>query len=142
MDYMRAAQNFGGGGGRQLPESPRQAMEFLSRSWRISAMERKALAAALATSLLPKGAASFAANSSTTSTCSTTATACSNAVLAAHENMKPIREEEVKVEDSAKLISGNTFFFASSATSQLLLECIIAQTAWQEVSPLTGKVIS
>ena len=73
----------------------------------------KAVAARQTPSLLPKGAGFAAANS----------TAC-NAAPAAAENMNPIQEE---AEDSAKL-SGNTFSFASSATSQLVLERIMAQT--------------
>ena len=72
----------------------------------------KAVAARQTPSLLPKGAGFAAANS----------TAC-NAAPAA-ENMNPIQEE---AEDSAKL-SGKTFSFASSATSQLVLERIMAQT--------------
>ncbi|CDP03666.1 unnamed protein product [Coffea canephora] len=125
MDYMWAEQNSGAGGGLQLPESPRQPMEFLSRSWSASAMKVcKAVAARQTPSLLPKGAGFAAANS----------TAC-NAAPAAAENMNPIQEE---AEDSAKL-SGNTFSFASSATSQLVLERIMAQT---EVSPLTSGRLS
>lgn len=86
----------------------------------------KALAAPQNPSLLPKGAGFAAANSTT----------C-NAAAPAAENMNPIREEE-EAEESAKL-SGNTFSFASSATSQLVLERIMAQT---EVSPLTSGRLS
>lgn len=129
MDFMWEEQNSaagGGGGGLQLPESPRQPMEFLSRSWSASAMKVcKALAAPPTPSLLPKGAGFAAYNSSTTTS--------SNANAVPAENMNPIREE---VEDSAKL-SGNTFSFASSATSQLVLERIMAQTvSLSKLNPL------
>ncbi|KAL3531312.1 hypothetical protein ACH5RR_010634 [Cinchona calisaya] len=132
MDYLWAEQNSAGGrgGGLQLPESPRQPMEFLSRSWSASAKKVcKALTAAAPPtppSILPK-AAGFASNNNST-------TRINNPAVA--ENMNSIHEEE---DDSAAKLSGNTFSFASSATSQLVLERIMAQT---EVSPLTSGRLS
>lgn len=88
-------------------------MEFLSRSWSASALKVcKALAPPPTPPFLHKPKLS-----------------ANNAIPEA----SPTEEEE-----SAK-ISGNTFSFASSATSQLVLERIMAQS---EISPLTSGRLS
>ncbi|GFQ07450.1 hypothetical protein PHJA_002889100 [Phtheirospermum japonicum] len=118
MDLLWAEK--GPNGEIQLPESPRGPMEFLSRSWSASALQvSKALSLTptnLSSLILPK------------------CNAASNAAAAATIPENIAGEEE----ESAKL-SGNTFSFASSATSQLILERIMSQS---EISPLTSGRLS
>ncbi|GMH02395.1 hypothetical protein Nepgr_004234 [Nepenthes gracilis] len=100
----------------RLPESPRLPMEFLSRSWSLHALQ-------LSKSLsLPFPPSSF----ETVGSCAA----------------PPISEEDANAAEERepgqrlkKLVPGNSFSFASSATSQLVLERIMSQT---EVSPLTS----
>lgn len=110
MDSLWAEKRFdGGGAGVQLPESPRLPMEFLSRSWSASALQIcKALSPSTApsSSLLPK----------------LSAMGINNSGAAAPENA--FYDEE----SAAKLFGNNTFCFASSATSQMVLERIMAQS--------------
>lgn len=100
-----------------LPESPKAPMEFLSRSWSASALQVCKALTSSSPSLLPK--ASIANSSANTTT--THSSSSSSTVITIPEN---ISAEE---EDSAKL-AGNTFSFASSATSQLVLERIMSQS--------------
>ncbi|WOK99430.1 hypothetical protein Cni_G08142 [Canna indica] len=98
---------------RPPPELPRDPMEFLSRSWSASSLDvSKVLAPPAPASLLPPPAASIP------------------------------EDAAGELEDSGALaaaVAGNTFSFASSATSQLVMERIMSQS---EVSPLASGRLS
>ncbi|KAL6623464.1 hypothetical protein ACP70R_033343 [Stipagrostis hirtigluma subsp. patula] len=98
------------GGEPRPPEPPRDPLEFLSRSWSASAADvSRALAAAPAPAPAVAGA---------------------------------IAEDvagELYGDSAAAAVSGSSFSFATAATSQLVLDRIMAQS---EVSPLTSGRLS
>ncbi|GJT22319.1 VAN3-binding protein-like protein [Tanacetum coccineum] len=104
----------------QLPESPRKPMEFLSRSWSAAALQVSKTLHSPLSPLVPKSGLP-AANDG-----------------AAMADMNRFSGVDAAADDG-NLLAGNTFSFASSATSQLVLERIMSQS---DISPLASGRLS
>ncbi|KAL8214968.1 hypothetical protein R6Q57_004417 [Mikania cordata] len=118
-------QEFNSTGAFQLPESPRKPMEFLSRSWSDATLKT-----------LHSPPSPLVSRSGTAAVTSRTSTNSDIAPETDRVYGVDAVEESVPVTET---ISGNTFSFASSATSQLVLERIMSQS---DVSPLASGRLS
>ncbi|XAR61171.1 hypothetical protein NMG60_11034800 [Bertholletia excelsa] len=115
----------------QLPEIPTEPLEFLARLWSSSALQVSK--AVVAPPPLPSPRATTPKLAPSVSTGSSTTTTSTSSLLSAVGD----------AEESAAVVSvANpqlSFSFASSATSQLVLERIMSQT---DISPLTSGRLS
>lgn len=111
-------QRVSAGGGVELPESPTEPMQFLSRSWSPSALQ---LSKTLVAAAPPTPKLIFPKKPLKTTTSTTT-------TISDYSGDRKSKEEVAGEAEESALLSGNTFSFASSATSQLVLERIMSQS--------------
>ncbi|XP_076924677.1 VAN3-binding protein-like [Bidens hawaiensis] len=116
-----------GGGSFQLPESPRKPMEFLSRSWSAAALQVSKTLHSPLSPVIPRS--DFGGDTGEISSVAATGI----------NRFSGVETVEESAAAASGLLSGTTFSFASSATSQLVLERIMSQS---DISPLASGRLS
>lgn len=107
----------------QLPESPLEPMQFLSRSWSPSAIQ---ITKTLVAPTTPKIV--LQKKPTTSSKYINVSSSGANSGSSSGSKIEEVLVSGGFQPEESAVLSGNTFSFASSATSQLVLERIMCQS--------------